>query len=285
MASLRDIRKRIKSVKSTQKITKAMKMVAAARLRRAQEAVEQSRPYNEAITAMLGDLSSSQTHVLMQKREVHKRLLLVLSSDRGLCGAFNGSLFKKVEQDLSQNTNTELFLIGKKANQYFSKRRYPIAEKHPQFWSEFNHAFAVKMVKGFADRFLKGEVDQIDIFYNEFVSVISQKPLVTTLLPLALPKTSINSDASEAGAVKYIFEPNKETIFNALIPKVLDLSFMKPCLNSLASEFGARMSAMDSASRNAGDMIDSLTLHMNRVRQAGITKELMEIISGAEAIK
>ncbi len=277
MASLRDIRKRIKSVKSTQKITKAMKMVAAAKLRRSQEMVEQSSPYASAIEKLIGSLlGEKEIPELLKQREVKKRVLIVLSSDRGLCGAFNSALFKKVEQDLKKNVPTHVILIGKKANAFFSKRIQNEVTKLSQFWSTFSHTTSCELIHSLKDQFLSKKIDQVDIAFNTFISVMTQKPSVQTILPLTFTKLESQT--------KYIYEPSKEALLEALLPKALEIAMYRPCLNSLASEFGARMAAMDSASRNAGEMIDSLTLNMNRVRQANITRELVEIISGAAAV-
>lgn len=289
MASIRDIRKRIRSVQSTKKITKAMKMVAAAKLRRAQEAAEQSKPYAKSITKLMDDLVAQgvgSSHGLLQPRKVAKRLLVVFSSDRGLCGAFNSGLFRLIEKNLVEaGVETELLLIGRKAQSYFSRRKVKIWKNAESFWDQFSHPSTMKWAKELTDLFLTQAFDQIDFAYNEFVSVMTQKPLIETFLPLSRasadnPKGEIHDSLS----VPPKFEPGKETILNALVPKVIGIKCYQPCLQSQASEFGARMAAMDSATRNAGDMIDQLTLTMNRVRQANITRELVEIISGAEAI-
>lgn len=286
MASIRDIRKRIRSVQSTKKITKAMKMVAAAKLRRAQEAAEQSKPYAASINRLLQDLVAQGVggdHPLLKAREVKKRLLVVFSSDRGLCGAFNSGLLRKVEKELQENTlPTQLVLIGKKATSYFSRKNYPIWKKVDGFWANFSHANASALSQELLTAFTSGEFDRVDLAYNEFISIMSQIPKVETFAPILMVENEHETQTSTEAAP--IFEPNKETILNALLPKAVEVRFYQPCLQSLASEYGARMSAMDSASRNAGEMIDGLTLTMNRVRQANITRELVEIISGAEAV-
>lgn len=286
MASVRDIRKRIKSVKSTQKITKAMKMVAAARLRRAQEAAEQSNPYSMAINKLLIGLSQDEQvlqHPMIARRDGGKTLYVVLSSDRGLCGAFNSGLFKKLERHLEGKAgNYALMLVGRKAINYFSDRSHPVYQVVEHYWDEFDHEKAKAQVRQLSNLFLDTTFDRICIVYNEFESVMSQIPRIDTLLPLS---TSFDDGHDDNPASKdTLFEPNKEEILEKVIPKAIEVRFYRPCLHSLASEFGARMAAMDSASRNAGDMIDTLTLTMNRLRQANITTELVEIISGAEAI-
>ena len=288
MASLRDIRKRIRSVQSTKKITKAMKMVAAAKLRRAQEAAEQSKPYAQAITKLLSDLVAEGVgagHALLSPRPVKKRLIVVLSSDRGLCGAFNSGLIRKIDREIAQSdVPVELALIGRKAQSYYARRAVTIWKKIDQFWSGFNHAKASDLARELTQAYVDGAFDRVDLAYNEFVSVMTQTPRIETFAPIAAGPVSQNAETTVEGAVPAVFEPNKKEILEALMPKAVEVRFYQPCLQSQASEFGARMSAMDSATRNAGDMIDSLTLTMNRVRQANITRELVEIISGAEAV-
>lgn len=281
MANLRAIRNRIRSVKSTQKITKAMKMVAAARLRRAQEKVVQSTPYKKKIEELFSRLTQSTTnHPLLQKREVQKRLVVVMASDRGLCGAFNSALFRTVLKDLNKATvPTFVVPVGKRASSFFASRKFPIQENLKTYWSTFNHETSHEVVEKLIRLYLSKEFDQIDVYYNEFISVMTQKPTMMTLIPVA-PDTK-----QVAQPINYIFKPDQATILNELVPKAIDIRFYVASLHSLAGEFGARMAAMDSATRNAGEMIDSLTLNMNRVRQAAITNELVEIISGAAAIQ
>lgn len=288
MASVRDLRKRIKSVKSTQKITKAMKMVAAARLRKAQEAAEKSNPYSKVITDLFADLSSDeslQKHPLFNKREVKQKLVLVFSSDRGLCGSFNSSSFKKA-LELLQEDSVKLYTFGKKADAFF-KRKYKdrIYKTDASFWDGFDVQSAQNLSKELSKLYIDKTFDEIVFIYNEFISVITQEVRVETVLPLvATQKSKEITEDKEQAEKPYLFEPGKEQILESLIPRALDVRVYRPCLHSLASEFGARMAAMDSATRNAGEMIDNLTLTMNRVRQANITRELVEIISGAEAL-
>ena len=281
MASLRVIRTRIKSVGSTQKITRAMKMVAAARLRRSQQAVEQSRPYSKKVEEILNSLLPSvppNLHPFLEGREVKKRLLVVFSSDRGLCGSFNANLLRQADREMKSEISTTSFVIGRKGAAFSTRRGWSLFKKVEGFWSSFSYLRSAEVVEELSDQFMKGAFDQIDLLFNEFHSVISQKPKLMTLLPLQILK-------SDAEMKDYKFEPDVETIVRELIPRVIHVRFYGGCLNSLASEYGARMSAMDSATRNAGEMIDHLTLTMNRARQAAITKELVEIISGAEALK
>jgi len=282
MAGLRTIRTRIKSVASTQKITKAMKMVAAARLRRSQQAVEQSKPYNLKVEEFLSSLAPSvppTVHPYLQSREVKKRLLVVFSSDRGLCGSFNANLLRRADRETKADIMTECVVVGRKGNAFALRRQWKVYKRWETFWQEFSYETSEKCMLELSNLFLGQEFDQVDLMYNEFLSVISQKPKLTTLFPL-----TVQSKSDEA-KVDYIYEPSLEEIVKALIPKVANVRFYSAALHSMASEYGARMTAMDSATRNAGEMIDNLTLTMNRVRQAAITKELMEIISGAEALK
>jgi len=267
-------------VKSTQKITKAMKMVAAARLRRAQEKVVQSSPYKKKIEELFSRLAQSTTnHPLLQKREVHKRLVIVMASDRGLCGAFNSTLFRTVMKDLnSSKVPTEVIPIGKRAASFFGNRNVTIYENLKNFWSTFDHTTSHEVVEKLIALYKDKGFDQIDVYYNEFVSVMTQQPTLMTLVPVV-------PGAVTGEPINYTFKPDQATILNELVPKAIDIRFYLAALNSLAGEFGARMTAMDSATRNAGEMIDSLTLNMNRVRQAAITNELVEIISGASAIQ
>ncbi len=257
-------------------------MVAAARLRRAQEKVIQSKPYKTKIEELFSRLTQSTTnHVLLKKRDVQKRLVIVMASDRGLCGAFNSGLFRAVMRDLNKSSiPTWVIPVGKKASSFFTARGVKIQENLKGYWTTFNHETSHEVVLRLIELYKEKEFDQIDVYYNEFVSVMTQVPTLMTLMPVA-PAAPVES----ATPVNYTFKPDQTTVLNELVPSAVDIRFYVAALNSLAGEFGARMSAMDSASRNAGEMIDSLTLNMNRVRQAAITNELVEIISGAAAIQ
>lgn len=298
VANLRDIRNRIKSVKSTEKITRAMKMVAAAKLRRAQEAAMGATPYQRKIDMMLKTLSQSISevqHPLLQVSKLERQILIVISSDRGLCGGFNNNLFKRVHAFLNNGAvDTDLILVGKKSVAQFGNKGLGVLETYETFWPDFNHAKSKGVYEAAATAFLKGEVQAVHIAYNTFESVMSQTPTIKKLLPMVWESESTEADLqentkekpnAEIGMVHHEFKPSKETILKALLPKAVMGTFYNACLHSRAGEYGARMTSMDSASRNASDMIDELTLKMNRVRQAAITSELVEIISGAEAIK
>jgi len=282
MASLRDIRKRIRSVKSTQKITRAMKMVAAARLRRAQQRVTDATPYAEKMEELLIDLAAaapSSVHPLLAERQIKKRALVVFSSDRGLCGGFNANLLRATEKELKEDLPTSLITIGRKATQYFRRKKADIYEEQTDFWQGFTYEKAAALANKLGHLFTVGTFDRVDIFYSRFMSVITQRPTMVTIVPI--PRV----ERDEAASTDQLYEPDQGSILRELLPRALEVRFYVACLNSLAGELGARMTAMDSATRNSEEMIDKLTLHMNRARQASITTELMEIISGSEAMK
>lgn len=253
-------------------------MVAAARLRRAQDKVAQATPYAHKIDELLASLAGSGAHPLLGARPVTRRLIIVLSSDRGLCGSFNAQVLRVAEKEMSAEGTTSI-PIGRKALGFFARRNFQVQKTVDGFWANFSYAEASSLARSLTELFLNGDVDQVDVLYNEYVSVITQRPKIVTLLPLAQPSENVGVE------VDYIFEPSREALLAALVPRAIETRLYLSCLNSQASEFGARMTAMDSATRNAGEMIDTLTLKMNRARQAIITKELVEIISGAEAQK
>lgn len=289
MPSLRHIKKRIQSVKSTQKITKAMKMVSAAKLRRAQDAILSSRAYAEKLYELIASLAARveiKTHPLLQDREEKKKLLLiVLTSDRGLCGTFNSNLLKQVEAYIREKQDSypegiELFVIGRKGIEYLKKRKYNVTETWTNIYQKEQYETAKQIGDIVIEKFVSGNCDEVVIVFNRFRSAISQVPTFLKLLPVEpivipddIPKT------------EYIYEPDKESLLNELMPRNIYTQVHRSILESIASELGARMTAMDNATNNASEMIDRLTLLYNKTRQASITKELMEIISGAEAIK
>jgi F-type H+-transporting ATPase subunit gamma len=283
MPSLKDLRKRIGSVRSTQQITKAMKMVAAARLRRAQEAAERARPYaaklTEMFAAVVGGLSE-EAHPLLARRAENRIDLIVLTSDRGLCGGFNANLLRQSEnfQREHREQTTRLMLVGRKGLDHYRRRRVePLFER-----TGVLNAPAIEVARALAEhvtaRFAADETDAVYLLYSRFQSAISQVPTVVRLLPVDAP-------AENASSVDYIFEPPRPELLGKLLPRYIETRLLQALLESIASEFGARMTAMDNATRNASEMIDRLTLSMNRARQAAITTELMEIVSGAEALK
>ena len=283
MASLKAIRKRIVSVRNTQQITKAMKMVAAAKLRRAQEAVVASRAYAEKlgeVVAGLASESSLREHPLVRERNPQgKAMLIVITSDRGLCGGFNTNLLRQTERFLqTPERSTVLGLVGRKGYDYYKRRSVEIVE-HMTTAGVAPIDLAREVVARAVARFTNDEVDAIYLLFSRFRSAISQVPTVERLLPIEAPA------ATDDNPREYLFEPDRNAVIEDLLPRYVEVKVFQAVLESIASEHGARMTAMESASKNASDMIERLTLEMNRARQATITKELMEIVGGAEALK
>ena len=283
MASLKDIRDRIKSVKSIQKVTSAMKMVAAAKVRKAQDRMEQARPYThaleEVINHILPDVDRNMLD-LLEVREIKRKAYVIVSADRGLAGAFNTNITKiaQNEIDLFVKENVDLFCIGKKSRDYFKRRNYNIIESHTEFWNELNYDNAMMIGRSVVDHFTSGKVDEIHVVYNYFVNLVQQEVKSEVMLPLIYDE--------ENGIVKdKLYEPSKEKLVSSLVPRHLNIQIWKYLLESYASEQAARMFAMDNATTNAGDMIKNLTLEFNKARQAAITTEMLEIVSGAEALK
>ncbi len=284
MASLKDIRKRITSVRNTQQVTKAMKMVAAAKLRRAQEAAENARTYSDKLTEMLRSLAAStgeDAHPLLRAGSDAPAHVIVITADRGLCGGYNASIVKTAEQFLESDlgTGATISVFGRRGYDHFKRSSVPRVSDHIN--EAVDVAAARKLAAEGTERFLKGESGSVYVAYTKFQSAIAQEPAVERLLPVAA------EDATPDGgdeATDYVFEPNAGQILGTLLPRYVDTRMYHALLESSASEFGARMTAMDSATNNASDMIDRLTLAMNRARQAGITTELMEIVGGAEAL-
>jgi len=292
MATLRDIKGRIKGVKSTQQITKAMKMVAAARLRRAQENIINAKPYSKKIAEMLGHLLSIEKNFnnpLFLEREVKRIALIVVTSDRGLCGGFNMNVIRKSEEmakdelaSFNQDGKLDLYCIGKKGNDYLTKRPYNVVGSYPGIFSYLKFEFASGLIKELTAKYISGEIDKVLVVYNEFKSVIQQKTTVEQLFPIKPFEAKINEPAQD---INYIYEPDKASIINTLLPKHLNAQMWTTLLDSYAAELGARMTAMDMATENAKELIRSLNLTYNKVRQASITKEILEIVSGANALK
>ncbi len=292
MPSLKAIRTRIVSVKNSRKITRAMKMVAASKLRRAQEAIIAARPYTKALAQVVSELAGvagPESHPLFEDRGAKKVAIVVLTSDRGLAGAFNANVIKATERyartELAGAESVVLHLIGKKSNQHFSRRTAVIqtAELAPTGASALQVAreTATRVI----DDFLTGKVDRVYMVYNEFNSAISQTTRVEQILPVVPPQKPAVQTAGGEHQVDFIYEPSKTQLLERLVPLYVQIGLYRAALESIAGEFGARMSAMESATKNAGEMISRLTLQYNRARQASITKELLEIIGGAEALK
>ena len=297
MPSLKAIRTRIASVKNSRKITRAMKLVAASKLRRAQDAIIAARPYANALARVVSELSEvagAEAHPLFETRAVKNVAVVVFTSDRGLAGAFNANVIKKAEAlirgELAEFPHVHLRIIGKKANQYFSRRSFFKIESYD---GAPTGATALQVAGDMATRvvddFLAGKVDRVYVVYNEFRSAITQATLVKQVLPV-IPEAAPAAAPAGAKAVAPVtvdntYEPSKEALLSRLVPLYVTIGLYRAALESIAGEFGARMSAMESATKNAGDMISRLTLQYNRARQASITKELLEIIGGAEALK
>jgi F-type H+-transporting ATPase subunit gamma len=286
MANLKDIRNRIKSVKSIQQVTKAMKMVAAAKMRRAQENMEQSRPYTARLSSMLdnliNDIDRNLLPELEMRKQVNKKLFVVITGDRGMAGAFNTNVTKiahKAIDDFGKD-NSILICIGKKGYSYFKNRNYNILEYYMDFWSELNFQHAIDINSNIIKQFLNESVDQVQIIYNEFVNVGKQEVYNKTFLPL----TCNSSKQDSPNSSDRIFEPSKEAVVQTLVPKFLNTQIWQYLLESYSSEQAARMLAMENATSNAQDMIKDLTLQFNKARQSAITTEMLEIVSGAEAL-
>jgi F-type H+-transporting ATPase subunit gamma len=286
MANLKAIKKRIVSVKNTSKITKAMKMVSAAKLRRAQENVVAARPYAKKLGEVLGRLtaiSDADSSPLQQKREVKNALLLVVTSDRGLCGGFNTNLCKAAERFVREHKDEypslSVMTIGRKGYEYL-KNRQKIYKNQPGVFAKLSYQTAAFLAGEVIDGFLAEEYDEVYLIYNAFRSVMAQDITLERLLPVAPPA----AEATEELPPVYIYEPDKEALLKELLPKNVEVQIFRALLESNASEHGARMTAMDSATKNANEMIGKLTLQYNRARQAAITTELIEIISGAESL-
>lgn len=284
MPSLRDIRRRIKSVKSTQQITKAMKMVSAAKLRRAHDDIVAARPYAQKMLDIINNLASRvrpEAHPLLARRVVGKVELVVLTSDRGLCGSFNSSILRKAESHVREHTGAvdiAFTLVGKKARDYFKRKGHTVRQERPFGSARPKYSTAAEIGREIVDSYIKETFDESYLVYSEFKSALSQRPVIQKILP-------IEPTVAEESPVEYIYEPTQEEILAEILPKYVEVQIFRALLESAASEHGARMAAMDSATKNAKEMIDALTLRFNRLRQAAITKELMEIVGGAEALK
>jgi F-type H+-transporting ATPase subunit gamma len=283
VASLKVIRKRIASVRNTQQVTKAMKMVSAAKLRRAQAAAEAARAYSVKLTDLLGGLASSESarsHPFMRPGAAEPPHLILITADKGLCGAYNASLIRMASSFLEseRGRGAQVTIVGRRGRDYFGKQdRANVAAQHVNVPRTIE--LAREIARDAAERFLSGEAGEVHLVYTRFRSAISQVTTLDRLLPLRT-----GEEADEASPREYVYEPSAPVILESLLPRYVETRIYHALLESLASEHGARMTAMDNASRNASDMIDRLTLEMNRARQAGITKELMEIVGGAEAL-
>lgn len=290
MPSLKTIRKRIVSIKNTRKITRAIKLVAAAKLRRAQDAILAARPYSQSITRVVSELSAvagEDAHPLFEERDAKRVAIVVITADRGLAGAFNTNVIKAVERyaqnELTGATEVTLRIIGKKANQHFARRNAHITSYDPAPAGPAALALARDTANRVIADFLAGKVDRVYLAFNEFKSAGSQVVKVGQLLPV-IPEEQPEAGHGQA-LIDYVYEPDKQVLLDRLVPLYVEIQLYRALLESIAAFFGIQMMAMENATKNAGDMINRYTLQYNRARQAAITKELLEIISGAEALK
>jgi len=281
MPSIKEVKNRIGSVKSTQQLTKAMKMVAAAKLKKAQDKVVQLRPYSRKLNEILSNLSGSVNNNLFLEKEINNVLIIIVSSDKGLCGSFNSNLIKQFTS-YCDNINTKkvsVLPIGKKAYDFFKKSEYNLILDYWQSLNGFNYEKSSEICDYIISSFLDSKYDKVAIIYNEFKNVAIQKSVIEDFLPV-IPESDEKKEVNN----NYIFEPNKNKIVNNLIPQSLKTQFLKAVLESNASEQGSRMTAMSQATDNAGELLKELKLTYNRTRQAAITKEILEIVGGAEAL-
>ena len=298
MANLQDIRRRIRSVKSMQQLTRAMKMVSAAKLRRAQDRVIAARPYAATMSRVfsrLAERSSDYSHPLLDARQDNNYLLVLITADKGLCGAFNTNLIKATQQFMREHEGkkAELVTIGRKGRDFFRRRHYAIAKEFINVTTKaFDHSDAAAIADDIIELFSAEDshLDKVFLISNDFRSVLSQKVIIKQILPVSADGVSAPAkDQRHSGSGKvmidYVYEQPPAEIFGKLLPKYVETQIYHALLESVASEQGARMTAMDAASKNAGDVISTLTLNMNRVRQASITREIIEVVSGAQALK
>ncbi|HUL44189.1 MAG TPA: ATP synthase F1 subunit gamma [Bacteroidota bacterium] len=296
MATLREIRRRIGGVKSTQKMTKAMKMVSAAKLRRAQDAVVAARPYAQKMKELLnglGGMTDVASNPLFAVRPVQSVMMIVISSDRGMCGAFNFNIVRSAEEHVDKNYaplrdggKLRMVVVGRKGFDYFQKNDFPVTQKHLGIFAALKFSTAQAIADDAIDKFLNGQVDRVELVYNEFKSILHQHTRIEQYLPIPAESLALQSTGGVQPAVSdYIYEPSSSAIMASLIPKHLHFQIWRALLESNAAEQGARMTAMENATTNASDLLKDLQLSYNKARQASITKELLEIVAGAEALK
>lgn len=294
MATLREIRRRIAGTRKTQQITKAMKMVAAVKLRRAQDNILSARPYARKMKELLQHLVTKvdvRLHPLLLQREVRGVALVVVTADRGLCGAFNSNLLRTAVThietryaQLNSEGRLRLICVGRKGFDFFAKKRYAILSKHINIFNALEFPIAVNIVKEIAEGYSKGDFDRVEVVYNEFKSVIQQRIVIEQFLPIP-PEQVQPGERGFIPLLDYIYEPSSKELVSALVPKHLNFQMWRILLESNAAEQGARMTAMDNATENASELIDGLRLTFNKARQAAITKEILEVVSGSEALK
>ena len=290
MPSLQSLRRKIAAVKNTQKITKAMKMVAAAKLKRSQDRILAARPYSHRLRDVIANLSrrvNRAAHPLLQKRQGRTIEILIVTSDRGLCGAFNANIIRKavefIRESEAANAKITLGIVGRKGREYFRRRNWPIRQQWMGVFDRLTYEHGLEIGHDLIDRYTEGTFDRLYVIYNEFKSAIQQRVIVEQFFPIeALDQPGESPDRLGGG---YLYEPDEDELLKALLPKHFQTQAYRILLESAAAEHGARMAAMDGASRNAAELIKKLTLYYNKTRQAAITKELMDIVGGAEALK
>ncbi len=296
MPSLQSLRRKIAAVKNTQKITKAMKMVAAAKLKRAQDRILSARPYAHKMREVLGNLSrrvNRASHPLLQKRSGTRIEVLIVTSDRGLCGAFNANILRKAVEFIremeSRGARVTVSVVGRKARDFFRRRAWPIRQEWTGLFDRLTYEHGIDIAQDLIDQFQKDIFDELYVIYNEFKSAIQQRVVVEKLFPVdavvEFGQVDGAGEPAEGTRGAYLYEPDEEELLAALLPKHFHIQVYRILLESSAAEQGARMAAMDGATRNAGELIKKITLYYNKTRQAAITKELMDIVGGAEALK
>jgi F-type H+-transporting ATPase subunit gamma len=286
MPSLIDLRRRIRAVKSTQQITKAMKMIAASRLRKSQERILNARPYSNETRRLLHDLASRtdpSAHPLLAQREEKSALVFIITADKGLCGSFNTNIIKAGGHFVLSDATRRvvLGLVGRKGRDFFARRGFETAYERINIFQRLSFDDAKEIATEASEQFAAGKTDAVYLVYNEFKSVLQQRVVIEKVLPI--PQASL-ADETPAARVDYLYEPNAKELFDVMLPAYVQIEVWRALLESAAAENAARMTAMDSASSNAQDMIESLTLYMNKVRQAAITREIIEVVSGAQAL-
>jgi F-type H+-transporting ATPase subunit gamma len=290
MATLRDIQRRIRSVQSTQKITKAMKLVAASKFRRAQERILEARPYatkiGELVDGLVSRTAGEETHPLLAARSTGRKRLVVIAADKGLCGAFNSNILRESLRFIrgADEVSVTLVVVGKKARDFYRRRKFTVKSEMLGFFDRLAYSHAQELANGLMQDFLADEVDEVHLMYNEFRSVAVQRPVRRQLLPLGASGTD-DDDAGDGPQEEYLYEPSPEAILASLLPRHVTTQVYRALMESAAGEYGARMTAMESASKNAREMINLLTIQYNKARQERITKELLDIVGGAEALR
>ncbi len=290
MATLRDIRRRIRSVESTQKITRAMKLVAAAKLRRAQERIVSARPYAVKMAELLSSLvrrAEGEAHPLLVRRPAARKRLVIITADKGLCGAFNSNILRASLAFLREQgeTSVTLVVVGKKARDFYRRRQYEIKSEMLGFFDRLAYSHAQELAGGLMQEYLSGEVDEVHLLYNEFRSVAVQRVKREQLLPIESAEAPDGQGGAAGPAGDYIYEPSPEAILAALLPRHVTTQVYRALMESVAGEYGARMTAMEAATKNAKEMISVLSIQYNKARQERITKELLDIVGGAEALR